>query len=234
MVGVAEPPRRGRSRTSSSRGSHRGSRRRIATDESEVQRSAPGAGSRDFGSSTASSSASRTTGPPSRSASAGASGTVGKRRTRERRWHRARSGTAARLDRSDSGAAATSEPPCHRPAPLARSRSTSRSIRPAGDSHVGVEVVRRDRPRRGPATPLSARRAGLPTHDRSARPGSKTPMNSIYESPSQTTRLNVPSESWRPPPVGTPPTACSNCTTAASGSATAITRWSMPKCMAAA
>lgn len=75
----------------------------------------------------------------------------------------------------------------------------------------------------------SIRTVGTPIHDRSASARSKTPMSSRYVSPSQTSRLKVPSASCRPPLVAARPSSRSSCTAASAGSATAITRWSMPR-----
>ena len=155
----------------------------------------------------------------------------GRRSSTRLRSGRARSGTAARPDPIDPPPPVASGPRRHPAAAAHLAASRRGSIRLPGDS----PTWRRDRRSRSPMWRSrhrlsSVRNAGVPTHDFAARATSNTPMNSTYESPSQTTRLKVPSASWRPP-RSVPPTARSNAATASSGSATAMTRWSMPRYM---
>ena len=116
-----------------------------------------------------------------------------------------------------------------------RSRRRSPSIGPASPpTRAPSEAAPRGRRRRPPRSRArrrarAPRAAAGPNQLASASSRSKTPTSSRKLSPSQMSRLNVPSASCRPPPPAARPRFASSAAAAASGSSTAMTTWSMPR-----
>ena len=124
------------------------------------------------------------------------------------------------------------EPPAAAPTVLPP-RSPRRPDEPGVGWQPGdgvVEVVDRPRPtsRAHPPPSPAPRARGAPASSGAASSGRRRRPVRGKLSPSQTSRLNVPRASCRPPPVASRPSFSASVAAAASGSSTASTTWSIP------